>query len=218
MTDLNYPHLAPETRKKSFATAITLGLLIFLIFGLGQLGNATIKTIKAVTVSINGLTDIYTTKATEVGDLIAELNIQEPIVAVTPRPESRLTAATLVTVTTKPTDRNSIVAANMQATIDKVAADIKKQEEALKVPKSPVREGYASWYVFGNGMNTASREFPRGTKVHVIAIKSGKSVDVVVNDFGPEDWTGMSLDLNHTAFAKLAPLGAGIINVRYYKI
>ena len=218
LTDLNYPHLAPENRKKSFATAITLGLLILLIYGLCQLGNATIRTTKTVTVSINGLTDTYTTTATKVGDLISELNIGEPIVSVTPRPESPLTARTLVAVTTKPMDRNPVVAANMKATIDKVQEEIKKREEALKVPKSLVREGYASWYVFGNGMNTASREFPRGTTIRVIAIKSGKYIDVVVNDFGPEDWTGMILDLNHTAFAKLAPLGAGIINVRYYKI
>jgi len=218
LTSLNYPHPAPKTIKKSFATAITLGLLIILVYGLCQLGATEARTAKTITVAINGLTDTYTTTAATVGDLVSELNIQEPIVAVAPRPASRLDPQTTVIITTKPADRNPIVAANMKATMQKVQEEIKKSEEALKVPKSQIYEGYASWYVFGNGMNTASRQFPRGSTLRVVAIKSGKHVDVVVNDFGPEDWTGIDLDLNHVAFAKLAPLGAGIINIRYYKI
>ena len=206
-----------EKTKKSLATAITLGGLIVLVYCLFKLGAAEASA-KTITVVINGLADTYTTSQSTVGELVSELNIQEPILSVSPRPATQLSPRTVVTIATKPADRNPTVAANMQATIQKVQEEIKKREEALKVPKSPIYEGYATWYVFGNGMNTASRQFPRGSTVRVVAINSGKHIDVVVNDYGPEDWTGVDLDLNSVAFAKLAPLGAGIIHIRYYKI
>ena len=85
-------------------------------------------------------------------------------------------------------------------------------------PKSPTYTGIATWYRWGDTPTTASTQFPRGTKLRVVATNSGKKVDVVVNDYGPEAWTGVALDLNSIAFAKLAPLGAGKIPIRYYVI
>lgn len=78
--------------------------------------------------------------------------------------------------------------------------------------------GVATWYRHGDGMNTASRDFPQGTKLRVVAVNSGKSVDVIVNDYGPALHTGVALDLNAPAFSALAPLGAGKIFIEYYPI
>lgn len=217
LANLNSSHRQLQAGKNSWMPVATLGLVIGLVYLLLRLGTAEASS-KTITVSINGLTDTYVTSSVTVGQLVSELNIQEPIIAVIPRPANRLNEQTVVNITTRPVPRNSTVATNMQATIQKVQEEIKKREEALKIPKSLIYEGYASWYVFGNGMNTASRQFPRGATLRVIAINSGKHVDVVVNDFGPEDWTGIDLDLNQPAFVKLAPLGAGIISIRYYKI
>lgn len=217
MKNLKYAHPQPAP-KKSWLTTITVGSLILFIYLLCQLNAVPEVNAKTVLVSINGLTETYTTFSPTVGGLITELMIAETIITVTPPRSNKLTDQTQIAITTKPTLRNSTVAANMQATIQKVQEEIKKREAALAIPKSPIYEGYASWYAFGNGMNTASRQFPRGSKIRVIAVNSGKTIDVIVNDFGPEDWTGVSLDLNRPAFAKLAPLGAGIIPIRYYRI
>lgn len=217
LENLTYSNSQPPKLKKSWFTAIAVGSLIVFVYALCQLGNSTDNT-KTIAVTINGLTETYTTKSITVDGLVRELGLVDPIVSIAPARASALANIDQVAITTKPAPRNTDVATNMQMTIQKVQAELKKKEEALVVPKSQIREGYASWYKFGNGMNTASREFPRGTKIRVIAINSGKYIDVVVNDFGPEDWTGVSLDLNKPAFAKLAPIGAGIIQVRYYKI
>ncbi len=217
MDNLKYSDSQPAKAKKSWFTAVAVGSLILFVYALYRLGDTTDST-KTIAVTINGLTETYTTQSATVDGLVRELALTNLIIAIAPSRTSTLNHVRQITITTQPTLRNTDVATNMQATIQKVQAELKKEEEALVVPKSLIREGYATWYKFGDGMNTASREFPRGTKVRVIAINSGKYIDVVVNDFGPEDWTGVSLDLNKPAFAKLAPIGAGIIQVRYYKI
>lgn len=85
-------------------------------------------------------------------------------------------------------------------------------------PTSEVYSGLATWYRNGEGMTAASRDFPNGTRLRVVAVNSGKTVDVVVNDYGPQLWTGVALDLNAAAFAAIAPLGAGRISIEYYKL
>ncbi len=92
--------------------------------------------------------------------------------------------------------------------------------EAPAIDKEPDKtySGLATWYRHGTEMTTASRDFPRGTRLRVIATNSGKTVDVAVNDYGPSLSTGISLDLNAPAFAALAPLGAGKIPIKYYRI
>jgi rare lipoprotein A len=64
-------------------------------------------------------------------------------------------------------------------------------------------------------MMTASRSYPCGTRLRVTNKKTGKSVIVRVGDWGPASWTGRALDLNRAAFARIAPVGSGQINVRY---
>ncbi|MFH0912410.1 MAG: RlpA-like double-psi beta-barrel domain-containing protein [Patescibacteria group bacterium] len=216
--------LHPKIRP--WANAATIGSVILLVYILSQLGTVVEASTKTVVVSINGLADTYTTDSLTVGGLLNELNLSnQQVTSVTPVRSKILTNQSFVAITTQPTARNTIVATNMQDTIKRVA-DLAKQkaaeaqlkaEEAL-VAKSPTYHGTASWYSFGTGMNAASTQFPRGTRLRVIAVNSGKAIVITINDYGPEAWTDVMLDLNKPAFAKLAPLGAGKIPIKYYRI
>ena len=72
--------------------------------------------------------------------------------------------------------------------------------------------GLASWY-HRTGMVAAHRTLPFGTNVRVTNLATGESVTVVINDRGPFI-DGRVIDLSDDAFAQLAHLGAGTINVR----
>ena len=76
--------------------------------------------------------------------------------------------------------------------------------------------GAASWYKYKNGLFTASPDFAKGTVLRVYNLANGKSVDVVVNDFGPErdKHPDRVVDLDYVAFSKIASPGAGLISVR----
>jgi uncharacterized protein YabE (DUF348 family) len=74
------------------------------------------------------------------------------------------------------------------------------------------QSGVASWY-HRNGMVAAHQTLPFGTNVRVTNTATGESVTVVINDRGPYI-DGRVIDLSDDAFAQLAPLGAGTINVR----
>jgi uncharacterized protein YabE (DUF348 family) len=74
------------------------------------------------------------------------------------------------------------------------------------------QSGVASWY-HRSGMVAAHRTLPFGTNVRVTNTATGESVTVVINDRGPYI-DGRVIDLSDDAFAQLAPLGAGTINVR----
>lgn len=102
-------------------------------------------------------------------------------------------------------------------------------------PAEPISMTEASWYDYDlNGLpwseshrTTASREFERGTMVRVTNVENGKSVDVLVNDYGPElcpedkpncEWADRDLDLSSFAFAQIADLQDGTVKVEYQKI
>lgn len=72
--------------------------------------------------------------------------------------------------------------------------------------------GRASWYA-RPGMTAAHRTLPFGTVVRVTNRANGKTVNVTIDDRGPyvED---RIIDLSDDAFAELAPLGQGVINVK----
>jgi len=86
----------------------------------------------------------------------------------------------------------------------------------IKVGKK--QKGLASWYAYTGKMAAASITFPKGTWLRVTAVNSGKQIFVVVNDYGPATYTGKILDLDKVAFKKLAPLGAGVIEVKIEEI
>lgn len=77
-----------------------------------------------------------------------------------------------------------------------------------------VQVGEASWYSFapGDGLTAAHPWLPFGTVVTVTNLASDTSVRVVINDRGP--FGGRIIDLSDLAFARIAPLGAGVCQVR----
>jgi hypothetical protein len=74
--------------------------------------------------------------------------------------------------------------------------------------------GEASWYSFapGSGLTAAHPWLPFGTVVTVSNLANGKTVQVVINDRGP--FGGRIIDLSNEAFARIAPLGQGVCQVR----
>ena len=76
--------------------------------------------------------------------------------------------------------------------------------------------GDASWYKYKGGLFAASPDFPKGTVLRVVNTANNKTVDVTINDFGPDrnKHPQRVIDLDKVAFEKISPLSAGIINVR----
>jgi len=87
-----------------------------------------------------------------------------------------------------------------------------------KVEVGKTKVGIASWYAHTGTMACASRMFPRGTWLRVTNRENGKQVFVQVNDYGPQRGTGKMIDLDKVAFAKLAPIGKGVIEVKVEEI
>lgn len=84
--------------------------------------------------------------------------------------------------------------------------------------------GKASWYARGtttasgerfdpDGLSAAHRTLAFGTRLRVCRPAGEPCVGVVVNDRGPALWTGREIDLSRGAFATIAPLGAGVVDV-----
>lgn len=75
--------------------------------------------------------------------------------------------------------------------------------------------GAASWYAYQGGDFAASPDFPKGSRVRVYNAASEAFVDVVINDWGPDRAVHPErvIDLDKVAFAKIAPLGAGVVDV-----
>jgi resuscitation-promoting factor RpfB len=74
------------------------------------------------------------------------------------------------------------------------------------------QSGVATWYE-RTGMVAAHKTLPFGTEVLVTNVANGRQVTVVINDRGPYA-PGRIIDLSDDAFAVLAPLSQGTINVR----
>lgn len=77
--------------------------------------------------------------------------------------------------------------------------------------------GGASWYAFTGTMAAANPWLPLGSYVKVTNLDNGKSVIVKINDRGPFVG-GRIIDLDKVAFAKIASIGAGVINVKMEEI
>jgi len=75
--------------------------------------------------------------------------------------------------------------------------------------------GDASWYAYKPGNYAASPDFPKGSKLRVYNNDNNKFVDVIINDYGPDRKLHQKrvIDLEKNAFAKIAKLGCGIINI-----
>lgn len=78
--------------------------------------------------------------------------------------------------------------------------------------------GRATWYSYKGGMTCAARDWPRGSRLLVTNRSTGKSVEVVVNDYGPSAGGGNLIDLDRDAFEVLGDLGTGVLNVTVKQI
>src|SRR3989339_886136 len=77
--------------------------------------------------------------------------------------------------------------------------------------------GEASWYAYKGCDCAASPDYPKGSYLVVTSVEDPeKSVTVMVNDYGPDRSVHPDriIDLDKVAFAKLASLGLGLIDVR----
>jgi len=76
--------------------------------------------------------------------------------------------------------------------------------------------GKASWYKYKNGLFAASPDFAKGSVLRVYNLDNNKSVDVTVNDYGPDRsiFPDRVIDLDYVAFSQLASPGAGVISVK----
>jgi len=76
--------------------------------------------------------------------------------------------------------------------------------------------GKASWYSYKGGDFAASPDFPKGSKLRVTNLDNGKTVDVTINDFGPDriKHPDRVVDLDKKAFLKIASIKDGIINIK----
>lgn len=76
--------------------------------------------------------------------------------------------------------------------------------------------GTASWYAFKGGDFAASPDFAKGSVLRVHNLDNGKTVDVTINDWGPErdKHPDRVIDLDKVAFSKLASPSVGLINVK----
>ncbi len=73
--------------------------------------------------------------------------------------------------------------------------------------------GLASWYDEAEPGYCAHRTLPKGTKVWVYAVHTGKEVTCVVNDRGPYI-DGRIIDLSREDFGRLTPDIHGLVEVR----
>src|SRR5437899_1745605 len=64
--------------------------------------------------------------------------------------------------------------------------------------------GTASWYALGlpapDALTCASTRFGRGSYLEVRNRRNGRVVTCLVNDYGPEIWTGRVIDLSRGSF------------------
>ncbi|MEK9151435.1 MAG: G5 domain-containing protein [Patescibacteria group bacterium] len=100
-------------------------------------------------------------------------------------------------------------------TIREPVTEITTQGTYVKLGKK--HTGAASWYAWTGTMAAANPWLPKGSYVKVTNVDNGKSVIVVINDRGPFV-PGRIIDLDKVAFAKIASIGQGVINVKMEEI
>ena len=75
--------------------------------------------------------------------------------------------------------------------------------------------GKASWYKYKNGLFAASPDFPKGSRLRVTNLDNDKSVEVIINDWGPDRarHPDRVVDLDKVAFSAIADTADGVANV-----
>ncbi len=100
--------------------------------------------------------------------------------------------------------------------------------ESAPVTIEETKTTIASWYDYElagvtwseDHRTAASREFERGIIVEVTNSTTGRMVIVLINDYGPDEkiHPDRSLDLSSYAFAQIADLQNGLVEVEYREI
>lgn len=85
------------------------------------------------------------------------------------------------------------------------------------VKTGKAHKGLGTWYAWKGGLFAANPWLPMGSYVKVTNLDNGKSVIVQINDRGPFG-PNRIIDLDKVAFAKIASVGAGVINVKMEEI
>lgn len=99
--------------------------------------------------------------------------------------------------------------------IKEPVTEITTQGTYVQVGKT--HKGAASWYAYTGTLSAANPWLPMGSSVRVTNIENGKSVIVKINDRGPFA-PGRIIDLDKVAFARIASIGQGVINVKMEEI
>jgi len=75
-------------------------------------------------------------------------------------------------------------------------------------------QGAASWYAYKHCNCAASPDYPKGTKLLVTNLYNNKSVEVVVNDYGPDRaiHPDRVIDLDKVAFSAIGEIWQGILS------
>jgi uncharacterized protein YabE (DUF348 family) len=102
-----------------------------------------------------------------------------------------------------------------QETTKDPVTEITVQGTYVKVGKAHM--GLGTWYAYTGTLAAASPWLPMGSYVKVTNQDNGKTVIVKINDRGPFGKNRI-LDLDKVAFAKIASLGAGVINLKVEEI
>lgn len=110
--------------------------------------------------------------------------------------------------------------------------EVSRKMIATKIIKEPTNEiimkgsyikfgkshkGVASWYAHTGTMSAANPWLPIGSYVKVTNQNNGKSVIVKINDRGPFG-NGRIIDLDKVAFAKIANIRQGTVNIKMEEI
>jgi rare lipoprotein A (peptidoglycan hydrolase) len=111
----------------------------------------------------------------------------------------------------KEVDRDLIDESVVKEPIDEIII----QGTQVKLGKK--HTGACSWYAYTGTMSAAHKWLPKGSYVKVTNKANGKSVIVQINDRGPFV-PGRIIDLDRVAFAKIASVGAGVIDVKMEEI
>ena len=80
-------------------------------------------------------------------------------------------------------------------------------------PSGNSQSGGATWYDAAPSGTCAHRTLPFGTVVTITNLSTGATATCTVHDRGPYV-DGLIIDLSKDTFSKLAPLSAGVIQVR----
>lgn len=89
--------------------------------------------------------------------------------------------------------------------------------QGTHVKTGKTHKGLGTWYAFKGGLFAASPWLPMGSYAKVTNQANGKSVIVEINDRGPFG-PGRIIDLDKVAFAKIASIGAGVIDVKVEEV